>query len=180
MIIYNKLDNYFFVSADRQTFLGFEIPLNLCDTCEASQGTGNKSLLGQNVIFLSGLCFYLKMIPKWFFRHAKVPRDLNKWKITSSKFGQNWSNLALSPLPPPEEKSRFLDPQQIFMKKVPIDSACPKTSLWTLVRPPKGPGTKKSPTRDEVTFGSKRKFFVRALFLLKDESQVIFSTRRGP
>ena len=32
VIIYNKLDNYFFVSADRQTFLGFEMTANLRDT----------------------------------------------------------------------------------------------------------------------------------------------------
>ena len=32
MVIYNKLDNYFVVSADRQTFLGFEMTANLRDT----------------------------------------------------------------------------------------------------------------------------------------------------
>ena len=32
VIIYNKLDNYFVVSADRQTFLGFEMTANLRDT----------------------------------------------------------------------------------------------------------------------------------------------------
>ena len=32
MIIYNKLDNCFVVSADRRTFLGFEITANLRDT----------------------------------------------------------------------------------------------------------------------------------------------------
>ena len=32
VIIYNKLDNYFFVSADRQTFLCFEMTANLRDT----------------------------------------------------------------------------------------------------------------------------------------------------
>ena len=32
VIIYNKLDNYFFVSADRQTFLGFKMTANLRDT----------------------------------------------------------------------------------------------------------------------------------------------------
>ena len=31
-IIYSKLNNYFFVSADRQTFLGFEMTANLRDT----------------------------------------------------------------------------------------------------------------------------------------------------
>ena len=31
MIIYNKLDNYFFVSADRQTFFSFEMTANLRD-----------------------------------------------------------------------------------------------------------------------------------------------------
>ena len=32
MIIFNKLDNYFVVSADSQTFLGFEITANFRDT----------------------------------------------------------------------------------------------------------------------------------------------------
>ena len=32
MVVYKKLDNYFFVSADRQTFLGFEMTANLRDT----------------------------------------------------------------------------------------------------------------------------------------------------
>ena len=32
VIIYNKLDNYLVVSADRQTFLGFEMTANLRDT----------------------------------------------------------------------------------------------------------------------------------------------------
>ena len=32
MIISNKLGNYFVVSADRQTFLGFEMTANLHDT----------------------------------------------------------------------------------------------------------------------------------------------------
>ena len=32
MIIFNKLDNYFAVSADSQTFLGFEMTANFRDT----------------------------------------------------------------------------------------------------------------------------------------------------
>ena len=32
VIVDNELDNYFVVSADRQTFLGFEMTANLCDT----------------------------------------------------------------------------------------------------------------------------------------------------
>ena len=36
MITYNKLDNYFVVSADRQTFLGFEMTANLRDTSPQS------------------------------------------------------------------------------------------------------------------------------------------------
>ena len=66
-----------------------------------------KSFLGQNKNSLSGLCLYLKMIPKWLFRHAEVPRDLNEWKMSTSKFGQNWSKLALSPLPPQRKNSIF-------------------------------------------------------------------------
>ena len=36
MIIYNKLDNYFVVSADRQSFLGFEMTGNLRETSPLS------------------------------------------------------------------------------------------------------------------------------------------------
>ena len=50
----------------------------------------------------------------------------------------------------PLEKSRFLDGRQIIFKKLPIESVCLKTSPETLLRPPKGPGTKTQPTKDEV------------------------------
>ena len=36
MIIFNKLDNYFIVSADRQTFFGFEMTANFHDTSPLS------------------------------------------------------------------------------------------------------------------------------------------------
>ena len=36
VIIYNTLHNYFVVSADRQTFLGFEMTANLRDTSPLS------------------------------------------------------------------------------------------------------------------------------------------------
>ena len=41
MIIYNKLNNYFFVSANRQTFLGFEMMANLRDTSPLSTYKAN-------------------------------------------------------------------------------------------------------------------------------------------
>ena len=37
VIVYNKLDNYFVVSADRQTFLGFKMTANFRDTSPLSQ-----------------------------------------------------------------------------------------------------------------------------------------------
>ena len=36
VIVYNKLDKYFLVSANRQTFLGFEMAANLRDTSPLS------------------------------------------------------------------------------------------------------------------------------------------------
>ena len=36
MIIFNKLDNYFVVSANSQTFLGFEMTANFRDTSPSS------------------------------------------------------------------------------------------------------------------------------------------------
>ena len=39
VIIFNKVDNYFVVSSDRQTFLGFEMTANLRDTSPLNPGT---------------------------------------------------------------------------------------------------------------------------------------------
>ena len=52
MIIYNKLDNYFFVSADRLTFLGFEMTANLRDTSPLN------ILCGQYVLFVMTQIFF--------------------------------------------------------------------------------------------------------------------------
>ena len=43
VIIYNKLDNYFVVSADRQTFLRFEMMANLSDTSPLTEYAGAAS-----------------------------------------------------------------------------------------------------------------------------------------
>ena len=44
---------------------------------------------------------------------------------------------------PTEEKRRFLDPEKILLKKVSINSGCPKICPGTGFRPPKRQGTKK-------------------------------------
>ena len=49
MIIYNKLDNYFFVSAARQTFLGFEMTANLREN-KVSQDAQNVCALTKAVL----------------------------------------------------------------------------------------------------------------------------------
>ena len=59
------------------------------------------------------------MIPKGLLQHAQIPRDINKWKMPTSKFGHFWQ-----------------DPQKM-------------KSGWEL----------------------NRKFFVRALLALKNDSQ---------
>ena len=56
------------------------------------------------------------MIPKGVLRHAEIPRDINKWKMPTSKFGHFWPKTLDLPL----EKSRFLEARQIFFWKVPI------------------------------------------------------------
>ena len=57
----------------------------------------------------------------------------------------------------PLGKSRLLDKIQIFFLKLPIKSVCPKIAPDTLYRPPKGPGTKKLPKKDEVSVRVKQK-----------------------
>ena len=52
VIIYNKLDNYFFVSADRQTFLGFEMTANLSDTSSLY----NACIFFSQSVKISNLC----------------------------------------------------------------------------------------------------------------------------
>ena len=51
-MIFNKLDNYFVVSADRQVFLGLEMTANLRDTSPLNFGQGNICLL---YYFIRGL-----------------------------------------------------------------------------------------------------------------------------
>ena len=36
---------------------------------------------------LSGRYFHLKMIPKGVLWHAEIPKDINKWKMPTLKFG---------------------------------------------------------------------------------------------
>ena len=52
MIIYNKIDYYLFVSADRQIFLGFEMTGNLRDT---------SPLIGDSVV--QTLVYWEEFIP---------------------------------------------------------------------------------------------------------------------
>ena len=57
----------------------------------------------------------------------------------------------------PLGKSRFLDEIEIFFLKLPIESVCPNMYPETRFRPPKGPGTKKLPRKDEVRVRVKQK-----------------------
>ena len=50
MIIYNKLDNYFVVSPDRQSFLAFEMTANLRDTSPfLKHGVVKREMTKQNI-----------------------------------------------------------------------------------------------------------------------------------
>ena len=51
MIIFNILDNYFVVSADSQTFLGFEMTANFRDTSPLK----SSSRQGLHLLYQSGL-----------------------------------------------------------------------------------------------------------------------------
>ena len=59
-IIYNKFDNYFFVSADRQTFLGFEMTANLRDTSPLS------SILSSPVQIYVFQVFHFHILTSWY------------------------------------------------------------------------------------------------------------------
>ena len=48
MIIFNKLDNYFVVSADSQTFLGFEMTANFRDTSPLKLSSLEAALMKKN------------------------------------------------------------------------------------------------------------------------------------
>ena len=139
-----------------------------------------KSLLGQKQkIFVKAL-FVLKNDSQVIFSTRRGPQGLKRVKNSDLKI---WSKLVkIGPLAPtpPEEKIRFLDPNKFFMKKVAIDSACPKTFPGHFLGLPRDRGQRNSPQQMKSLLGQKQKIFVKALFVLKNDSQVIFSTRRGP
>ena len=67
--------------------------------------------------------------------HKQVKNaDLKIWSFLAKKHG----------------KTRFLNKIQIFFLKLPIESVYPNMSPKTFFWPPKGPGTKKLPSKDEV------------------------------
>ena len=63
--------------------------------------------------------------------------------MSTSTFFKNLVIFGKIARTPTDEKRRVLDPEKILLKKVSINSACPKTSPGTRFRPPKGQGTKK-------------------------------------
>ena len=76
------------------------------DNFLASQGTRDKEIAHKRWSHgkrwtgnsLSGRYLHLKMIPKGVFRHAEIPRDINKWKMPTSKFGHFWPKTMDLPL----------------------------------------------------------------------------------
>ena len=77
----------------------------------------------------------------------------------------------------PRDQGQRISPQ-IFFTMVPIESVCPKTSPETLSRPPKGPETKKQPTKDGVKVREKKKKPFSARYL--HDYQGSLTTRRDP
>ena len=80
MIIYNKLDNYFVVSADRQTFLGFEMTANLADT---------SPLRCQSCVCIDDAGFSLKdMLARSGVRSCKTANKEKKNKVLGPVVGK--------------------------------------------------------------------------------------------
>ena len=55
VIIYNKLDNYFFVSANRQTFLAFEMTANLSDSSPLNSNNSFSPTGGLSPVHIIGV-----------------------------------------------------------------------------------------------------------------------------
>ena len=130
--------------------------------------------------------FVLKNDSQVMFSTPWGPKGLKRVKNANfkifpncAKFGHFWQNCPY----PHGGKSRVLDPEKIFLLKVSINSACPKTSLGHVLGFPRDRGQRNSPQRIKslfCTFRSNLKNFLRALFVLKNDSQVMFSTPWGP
>ena len=94
MIIYNKFDNYFVFSADRQTFLGFEMIANLRDTSPLN----NKV---RQIYFISNgiFCFHFLACPagwatnKVYCYYIDVTRTPNR--NVSRKSARVWEQTSL-------------------------------------------------------------------------------------
>ena len=68
------------------------------------------------------------MIPKEGLRHAKIPRDINKWKMPISKFGHFWPKTLELPF---EKKSTFGRNTNILLKGSNLISASDKVPWET-------------------------------------------------
>ena len=100
------------------------------------------------------------MIPKWFFRHAEVPRDLKEWKIPTSKFGHF---LPYLPYPPLQKIRYFGPPTNIHEKdanRISVSESVPWDTFLGLPRD-RGQGN----SLQKTFWWVKQNFFVMALFL---------------
>ena len=91
VIIYNKLDNYFVVSADRQTFLGFEMTANFRDTSPLNSALSRRHMhlailyadrskfhrQRKSQAMRTHLAIFSPIATMWHFNLCLVPRRLS-------------------------------------------------------------------------------------------------------
>ena len=99
------------------------------------------------------------MIPKGVLRYAEIPRDINKRKMPTSKFGHFWPKTMAKNV---GKKSIFGRNTNILLRasnRISVSENVP----WDIFRPPKRPGTKKYPTKDKVRVRVKQKILCQGV-----------------
>ena len=81
---------------------------------------------------------------------------------------------------PPEEKFDFWSPQKFSLNRFQSIQRIRKRPPGHVLGLPRDRGQRNSPQKMNSFLGQNKNSFVRALFVLKNDSQVTFSTRRGP
>ena len=104
----------------------------------------------------SNKCVWKRLL-RHLFRFQRAfydsPGSLGSWKNEKCRL----KNLTKSRELTPWKKVVFCTKYKFSFKSFQSNSVCPKTSPEILCRPPKGPGTKKYPTKDEVRVRVKQK-----------------------
>ena len=121
---------------------------------------------------LSGRYFHLKMIPKGDFRHAEIPRDINNWKMPTSKFGHHFWPKTMEV----DCWSKYKYSFKSFQWNLCVRKCHPRHVLGL----PRDQAQRKSPEKVKSGWERNRKVFFRALFpLTKWFPKEFFDTPRS-